>query len=66
MQNKKSFFLVISIIRNSPIPSLYPYPTQVVLKYYPSIWQPFDLGYTLATPWVHLGYTLATPWVRHG
>ena len=37
------------------IPSLYPNPTQVVLKYYPSICKPFGLGYVLGTPWVHLG-----------
>ena len=49
-----------------PFPSPYPYPTQVVLKYYPSICKPFGLGYTLGTPWVDLGYTLGTPWVDLG
>ena len=48
------------------LPSLYPYPIQVVLKYYPSRCKPFGLGYTLATPWVHLGYTLGRPWVDLG
>ena len=40
------------------MPSFYPAPIQVVLRHYPRCLQPFDLGYTLATPWVHLGYTL--------
>ena len=48
------------------IPSLYPNPTQVVLKYYPSICKPFGLGYVLGTPWVDLGYTLGRPWVYLG
>ena len=47
--------MVNLIIHNSLFPSPYPYPTQVVLKYYPSICKPFGLGYTLGTPWVRLG-----------
>ena len=53
-------------IPNRLIPSLHPYPIQVALGYFPSIWQPFLLGNTLATPWVHLGYTLGIPWVYLG
>ena len=34
------------------MPSLYPYPIQVVLRHYPRCLQLFDLGYTLGTPWV--------------
>ena len=39
-----------------PFPSPYPYPTQVVLKYYPSICKPFGLGYTVGRPWVGYGH----------
>ena len=61
-------FLLAStmFIPNRLIPSLHPYPIQVALGYFPSIWQPFLLGYTLATPWLHLGYTLGKTWVRLG
>ena len=58
--------MVNLIIHNSLFPSPYPYPTQVVLKYYPSICKPFGLGYTLGRPWLHLGYTLGRPWVGYG
>ena len=65
------------IIHNSLFPSPYPYPTQVVLNYYPSttqvlpkymqaFWTWLHLGYTLGRPWVHLGYTLGRPWLRLG
>ena len=58
--------MVNLIIHNSLFPSPYPYPTQVVLKYYPSICKPFGLGYTLGRTWLHLGYTLGKTWVRLG
>ncbi len=36
-----------------PIP--YPSSTQVLPKYMAAFWPWLHLGYTLATPWVHLG-----------
>ena len=54
------------IIHNSLFPSPYPYPTQVVLKYYPSTTQVYASLLDLATPWVDLGYTLGRPWLRLG
>ena len=58
-----SYYICFNI-PNRHVPSLYPYPIQVVPKYYPSTTQVYASLLDLGKTWVDLGYTLDTPWVE--